>query len=246
MLLIFSACSRTDRHSHAARPVRKPIGLTKEPLKPVMGYRFVITGNFDGSGKTDTLTEHFISSIDHRETNKLYEGIDYDSLIALNQKKTPELVLYSSNKNIAPFKMDAGYQLGLAYLKNEGDLNGDGRDEISYVVNYTDWSNLNECVIATYKNKKWRTIYAFDIWDWQLPNLPGTYNDLGIAGRENFVPVKNDTVNQKILKNFNEFQGLIKKVAKNKMRIIYMKMDHENGPELDTTVVDIRKRRPNQ
>lgn len=111
------------------------------------------------------------------------------------------------------------------------------------MVNFADWSNLNECCIATYKNKKWQTIYAFEIWDWQLPNLPKTYNDLGIAGRENFVPVSNDTANQKILKNFNEFPGLIKKVAKNKIRIVYMNDSNpEDSPVLDTTIVDIRNR----
>jgi len=54
--------------------LQKAKAVNKLKLKPVFGYRFSITGNFDGDEKKDTLTEHFFSGIDHKETNKFYEN----------------------------------------------------------------------------------------------------------------------------------------------------------------------------
>src|SRR5437867_3380843 len=44
--------------------------------KLIWGYRFHITGDFTGSGHPQTLTEHFYSRRDKRETNKFYDRLD--------------------------------------------------------------------------------------------------------------------------------------------------------------------------
>jgi len=135
---------------------------------PVFGYRFVITGDFDGDGKKEKLIEHYYNGIENKETNKFYDGlIDYGDLVEqASRDKTYSFVL-SDNKNIDTLNIASdGRSFGLSYLKNEGDLNGDGTDEVSYVVNNADWSNLNTWHIMTYKKGQWKDLYYFAIWDW--------------------------------------------------------------------------------
>jgi hypothetical protein len=209
-------------------------------LIPDSGYRFKIRGDFNGDGKKEILQERFIRSIDHQETNKFYRNVDYNTLVALNYRNKPISFLTCTDKHIRnlPIAPDAN-SFGLAYLKNEGDLDEDGGDEIAYVVNYADWSNVNFCHIMTYKNYQWKTLYSFEIRDWQLPDLPQTYSQSGMTGRENIIAVNDSAANQKIARAFNDFKGLIKKVAKYKIQINYC----SDEGTIDTTIVDIRKHR---
>ena len=64
---------------------------------------------------------------------------------------------------------DAANQLGIDFVKNEGDLNGDGTDEISYVVNWLDQSTLNRVHIATYQEESWKILQTFSIRETVLP-----------------------------------------------------------------------------
>ncbi len=244
-LLIVYSCNRS-----AKKPLNKPVAKTDtlkenkqdkkvaKPLKPVLGYRFVISGDFDGDGKKEILTEHFFSGIDHKETNKFYENGDYDTLVALTYQKKTYCFLSCSNSKIKTLPIADKPQLGLSYLKNVGDLDGDGCDEICYVVNWADWSSINSCTIMTYKNHRWRDLYTFEIRDWQLPDLPQTYNQYGDFGLENKIIDTEDLVaNQKIEKNLDAFNGFVKKIAKNKVQIIYI----NNDVDLDTTIINLKK-----
>ena len=207
-------------------------------LKPVLGYRFVISGDFDGDGKDEKMIEHFYSGIDNKETNKYYDSLaDYDQLVNLTVAKNPISFVISENKNIDTLGIAAGGQLlGLSYLKNEGDLNGDGTDEVSYVVQWADWSNCNTWHIVTYKNNRWTELYSFDIRDWQLPDLPETFNDYGLFGLDNkIINTTNDSVNDILEKQLLDFAGLVKKVGRNKIQVIYM---NEEAME-DTMVVNL-------
>jgi hypothetical protein len=131
-----------------------------------------------------------------------------------------------------------GQLLGLSYLKNEGDLNGDGTDEVSYVVNWADWSNTNTWHLVTYKNKKWKELYSFAIWDWQLPDLPETFNQYGLIGLEQkIINTTNVTMNKRIEKELKDFKGLVKKVKTNKIQVIFK----NNEAEEDTMIVDLKR-----
>ncbi|MGC4102136.1 hypothetical protein [Ferruginibacter sp.] len=213
-------------------------------IQPVFGYRFVISGDFDGDGKQERLIEHFFSGIDHKETNKFYDSLpEYDQLVALTMKKEPYCFITSDNNSIDSFHIAAdGQLLGLSYLKNEGDLDGDGADEISYVINWADWSNLNTWHIATYKNKKWVELYSFPIWDWQLPDLPETFSEYGLFGLENkFIDTKNDTADKRMEKELLNFPGLVKKIGTDKIRVIYRNDDAEE----DSMIVNLRRKSRN-
>ena len=207
--------------------------------RPVFGYRFIVTGDFDGDGHKEKLIEHYYSGVQNRETNKFYDNLnEYDQLVEATAKVKTFSFITSDNKNIDTLPISSeGKSFGLAYLKNEGDLNGDGTDEISYVVNWADWSNLNAWHIMTYKNKRWRELYHFSIWDWQLPDLPGVINDYSVFGRQNEIAYsKNDSVTKALEKDLADFKGLVKKLGSNKIRIIFM---NENA-NLDTSIIRLK------
>ncbi len=209
---------------------------------PVWGYRFVITGDFDGDRKVDTLTEHFLDGHTHQETNKFYNGLpDYSKLVNMTTRKEPICILSCHHTSIDTLTVIAGgFHFGLLYLKNEGDLNGDGTDEVSYVVNAADYSSLNTWHIVTYQNRKWKRLYQFDIWEWQLPELPITTTHYGLFGFDNIEV--NDTDIQQITQqkdSLHTFHGLVKKIKTNLIQVVYRRMDEEI--ELDTMLVDLRK-----
>ncbi|UOE46459.1 hypothetical protein MTO98_18835 [Mucilaginibacter sp. SMC90] len=130
--------------------------------------------------------------------------------------------------------------MGLLYLKNEGDLNGDGGDEISCVTNKADWSNLNVCTIMTYKNGKWNMLYWFPIWEWQLPELPRFGSQNGLLDINQGKITNADTANQRLLNELKNFNGLVKKAGKNKIQIIYRSKDIS----VDTIIVKIKDHHP--
>lgn len=215
--------------------------LKKVPsnIKPVPGHRFVIKGDFDGDGKQETLTEHYISLIDRQETNKGYDNLpEYDQLVALTVKKQPYAFVTDSKPATDTLRISSEPQmLGLSYLKNEGDLDGDGADELSYVIDWADYSSLNTWYIVSYKNKQWKELYSFPIWDWQLPDLPQSVNQYGLFGQEGKIAVpENDTFNVMLQKQFDAFPGLVKKMGGGKIRVIYRSKDASQ----DTMVVDLK------
>lgn len=208
--------------------------------RTVFGYRFIIIGDFDGDGHKERLIEHYYSGVQNRETNKFYDSLnDYDQLVEATSKDKTLSFVTSDNKTIDTLLISSdGKSFGLAYLKNEGDLNGDGTDEVSYVTNWADWSNLNTWHIMTYKNKKWQELYHFSIWDWQLPDLPGVINDYGMFGRQNeIIYTKKDSITKGLEKELADFKGLVKKLGKNKIQIIFMNDD----ANLDTSVIKLNK-----
>lgn len=208
-------------------------------IKPVFGYRFIISGDFNGDGKEDNLIEHFVSGLDNKETNKFYDGLsDYDELVELTIKKEPVSFVSSDNNQIDTLKISSGGQLlGLSYLKNEGDLNGDGTDEISYVVNWADWSNLNTWNLMSYKHDKWTELYSFPIWDWQLPDLPQNFNQFGLFGLEQkIINTSNDSINEHIENKLLDFKGLVKKIETNKIQVIFR---NEEAMQ-DTAIIELK------
>lgn len=202
------------------------VGTPDSCLTPIMGSRLVLYGDFDGDGLPDTLTEHFFSSIDNRETNKYYKDLDYELLVRLNDQQFPFSFVSSSNSKIDTLRIGSESLFGLSWLKNEGDLNGDGTDEVSYVVDLADWSSLNHCTLMTYRHHRWEVLYRFPIWDWQLPDLPQTENESGSFG----IPDK--TVGGDAAASRANFSGFIKKIKPGKIMVWF-----ENKGEQDSTIV---------
>lgn len=226
--------------SKTPKTIEEALKAIPKNIKPVFGYRFILSGDFDGDGKKEKLIEHFFSKTDNKETNKFYDNLsDYDELVILTVKKEPFSFVSSDNNLIDTLHISSGGQLlGLSYLKNEGDLNGDGTDEVSYVVNWADWSSLNTWHLVTYKNKKWKELYSFQIWDWQLPGLPETFNQYGLFGLEKqIINTTNDTINKQLEKELKDFEGLVKKIKTNKIQVIF---SNDEAQE-DTIIVNLKR-----
>lgn len=206
-------------------------------MTPVFGYRFSLIGDFNGDTIKDTLFEKVTSLDTNKEINKYYEEIEYDDLVEVTIKKNPSVSLVSNSSKIKTFDLDISGQIfGFSFLKNEGDLNGDGTDEISYVADYADFSSLNRMVIITYINQKWIELYEFPIWDWLLPQTPISNNRYGLFGVEKKDYVKDKSINDSLILAFNKFPGLIKKIKKRKIQVKY----RTDEADLDSMMVKLK------
>lgn len=118
--------------------------------------RFRITGDFNGDGKWEMLQEVFCI-----------------------KQPNPLLMLVSDDRSTDTFFIAAHYRpLGFLLLRNEGDLDGNGTDEISYVIDADDYSNNNTCFISTLKKGRWVTWYHFDIQESWLRVSPAPFTRL--------------------------------------------------------------------
>ena len=171
--------------------------------KPILGYRFVIFGDFNGDNINDTLVERYTDSLKNKETNKYYENLEYDEVIFLNFHFGKKSFLYLKNFNSQELN---GGDLGIHYAENCGDLNNDGKDEVLVVPQNADWSHTNHAHIYSLINKKWKEIYSIPIWEWQFPLTPSVSMIPGLFGNFNIGITNSDTSDKKLeneLKNFH-------------------------------------------
>jgi len=134
VILVFGCSNKTSRVSLNKN---KPQTSTD-----AFGDRWCITGDFNGDGQQETLQESFVSSIDGKEINKKYNA-DYDSMVSLTIKQKPICRLLSNKIKPLTINKNNWQIFGLAYLKNEGDLDGNGTDEVGLIIDWADWSNVN-------------------------------------------------------------------------------------------------------
>ncbi len=203
-------------------------------LKPINGYRFVVKGDFDGDGKKEVLTEHFCSGLDHKETNKFYDSLDYGDYQYIDYLKQINAFVNCSNKHIDTIRGTGG--LGLLLLKNEGDLDGDGGDELTLVRDNADYSNCNHCELLSYKRHKWRVMYSFSIRDMQIPPLPKAATLYGLFGSYGVVFSPSDSIDRLLERQLKEF-GFIKKLRNGKIWVAYI--DNEANDRIKE--IDVRK-----
>ncbi len=147
-----------------------PANKNKQIIAPKFGDRLTIKGDFNGNGKEDILQEHFVDATGI-ETHKSFTNLEYDQLVyRLSYRKTRSY--FSCTEGVIDtFYLSQQLNFGLYLLQNEGDLNNDGKDEISYVIDYADWSSLNTYHVLTFNNGTWKEILSFPIWEWQLTEL---------------------------------------------------------------------------
>jgi hypothetical protein len=123
---------------------------------------------------------------------------------------------------------------GIAWIRNEGDLLGNGKDEISYVVDWADESSLNTCHIMTYTKDGWKELYGFMVHDWEIPDLPDYQVNYGLFGADGGQSaVKNDSADRAILHNMKKFSGFIKKVRPGIIKV------HTFTKDADDTIMKV-------
>ena len=205
--------------------LKKDIILVKKPeidpknIKPVFGYRFQIIGDFDGDSIQDTLREHFYSRRDKKETNKYYSGID-DFWVEIDSIKNKDCQSYMLCSNPMLDTIPVYGVFGPLFVKNEGNIDNDPGDEISFVPSLPQQSSMNRCHILSFKHGKWKEIYSFEIREWQIPPLPQAGKTYGLFGADGFYCADtNNPVNKKLEKQFQDFPGFIKSLGGGKIRI---------------------------
>lgn len=92
-----------------------------------------------------------------------WDGDGFDEMLQESATK-----LFSDNDDITPLNLPG--DLGVFFLINEGDLDGDGGDEISFMSVNRDWSNLNVIRIWSYNGYRWREIFQTEVHIWDCPN----------------------------------------------------------------------------
>lgn len=224
-IMLFAACERSSKTGAAAKvPPAFPDSTTAPRVtsvikaKPSDQHAGVtnqdcwISGDFDGDGTTEKLSAQTLSRPGYLEIHPYEEAIrdNYDKLVEWTVKRNPLVVLISDNPRLDTLKIGNGQIFGTAWLKNEGDLNGDGTDEFSYVCDYADWSNLNSCKIVGWQKGKWQELASFAIHESQLPTVP------------------------------NSFPGFVTLVKQGTVRVKYYEPEAETGEIASTKIIRLR------
>jgi len=177
--------------------------------KPVMGYRFVITGDFDGDRKTDILQEHYTDSLFLNEAAKYYTSTDttfeYSDVSFLNLYFKRRSFLEWKEKKL---KLPGGH-LGFHYIENCGDVNEDGKDEIMLVNQWDDYSNTNTAYIYTFTNGGWEEIYTTPVWEWQFPPTPSGSMIPGLFGNFEYGTTDDAADNAALEKQLKAYRFMI-------------------------------------
>lgn len=174
--------------------------------KPVMGYRFTITGDFDGDHKTDVLQERYTDSLCLNEAAKYYISADttfeYTDVMFLNRYFNSSSYLEWKEKKL---KLPGG-QLGFHYIENCGDVNDDGKDEIMLVNQWDDFSSTNTAYIYTFTNGNWEEIYTTPIWEWQFPPTPSGSMVPGLFGNFDYGVTEDEADNIALEKQLKAYR----------------------------------------
>lgn len=140
----------------------------------VDGYKpFKVAGRWRDKNQVDTLSIHLFSRTLNKEmvsADFFRDEYEYDRLVELMIKLKPVIYVVNDNNPTDTLKIgeDTGQLFGLYFNINDGDLDGDGLDELMYMVDWADWSSTNTFYIASYKNGKWVDLYNFPVWEWQF------------------------------------------------------------------------------
>lgn len=188
-LLFIVSCSG----KHLDMPISKTVFTHPDSLKmkadsllqkssPVMGYRFIVTGDFDGNHVADTLYERYTDSLYVKESPKYYASVDtifeYWDMTFLNRYFGYRSFIEWKAKNL---RLNGGH-LGFHYIENCGDINDDGKDELMLVRQWDDFSSMNTGYFYTYADGEWQEIYTTPIWEWQFPPIPSASMIPGLFG----------------------------------------------------------------
>jgi hypothetical protein len=155
-LLFLYSCNSTDINE---------VDIPSVNPKTELGKRFMITGDFNGDGKIDTLKESYCNEKTKVELNKNQSrenGIKDFNKIA---SKFPISMLNANSSKINSYQCNTDYyNCGLYLLENLGDLNNDHIDEVGYVLDLADLSYQNSYTIISYlPDSGWKKIYKFPI-----------------------------------------------------------------------------------
>ena len=188
IVILFTSCSNISKeglnfNKVEIKPdsIKRNIATKKNILKLSPTESFIndstllsISGDFDGDGSKENLYEHYFSNKVKKEiqvphTKDDYSDFEDGSFFDRVRDLEPESFMICSNNQIDTLHLGTPEAtLGLYYIKNEGDLDGDGGDEVSLVMNWLQYSTTTFCTILSYKKEKWVELYSFPTWTWAV------------------------------------------------------------------------------
>lgn len=121
-----------------------------------------ITGDFDGDGKVDTLSQNTINKQTKQPIDSFPDS-QWNSIENYFWLMNADVQLFMSNKPCDTLHLGAGGSLYC--LINIGDNNKDKKDEVAVVVDYYDLTNISTCVIYSLCGNKWKEIKSFKVFE---------------------------------------------------------------------------------
>lgn len=120
-------------------------------------------GNFDGDGIRDTIFVHNFSKLLKADIENTPDPTknEWDDVVKWYLRQDSDLYLFINKTKKQTLHL--GRAQGLYCLLNIGDANFDGKDEIAFVVDYLDFSNLNSCKIYSFCQGKWVALKQFNV-----------------------------------------------------------------------------------
>jgi hypothetical protein len=126
------------------------------PMAPSFSRMFLI-GDYDGDERIDTLFESYISGVTGKEITDITDGNSVE-------EEKPIDRFYYSHPGIDTFLItNEPRQKGILMLVNLGNVNGKPGEEVGYIVDWLDESNINAYHIVTLNGKRWEEIVQFPI-----------------------------------------------------------------------------------
>jgi hypothetical protein len=185
---LFSSCFLSGTFKREEALTDKLLDSLPKNYQPVWGDRFMLTGNFDKKPGLDTLVEEFLDERTNAECNKYWDStLTYDQAVGLAYRRSVKVSLKWMGDKNARFTISQSHPtFGLFYLANEGDLNGDGCDEISYLCDWADFSSLNTLFVISYDGKKWKKLFSFETREWVFDECFGSLQTISLIPKGNF------------------------------------------------------------
>lgn len=160
LFIILASCSKPKKNIKDITFVPAPPKTETQVNKYKIPDTLSITGDFDGDGKQDTLTQFLVDSIG-KPVKRIPDQKTWEETVAYFSKQgyyTVILMNHSKNNTIK-----FGNAQSLYCLINIGDLNNDKRDEIALVPDLMDFSRANSCRIYSLCSSGWKELFTFNV-----------------------------------------------------------------------------------
>ena len=158
--LMFIACDVTSEKNDEISSNSSTLGdgIILKKFEPL-----IITGDFDGDKKVDTITQHIGSKYKKNVFDSIVDSYKnhWDIVENWHFNRATDLRVTMNNPQIKDINL--GESQGLYCLINIGDNNSDRKDEIALVVDNLDASNLNTCKIFSICNGQWKILKEFGV-----------------------------------------------------------------------------------
>lgn len=119
----------------------------------------IIAGHFTSRAELETYSAVLFDT-NGTPLSYLPDCEDYMESAEATTRKSPTLYLLNETDSIFIHK---GQVFGVIYFKNEGDVNNDGLDDIGYIGDWADLSNLNSYKLLSWNGSEWITILDYQI-----------------------------------------------------------------------------------